>query len=334
MRTALVVALSALATVISADLALQRIRPLPQAFPTVADGVAAVTSPGPDLLVLGSSHSRAFAPLKDELRRRAGEERVAIVTMEAGSGVSFEWVFNHRVAPLLDERDGSGRLVRPHLARALLVLTFSDLCAANDHTNIPRTAWTADEYLSDVAANGITEYNRSYLPPRVHRILSWSLLARRGLDVIDVAKFKLRSAEARSAAERAFVQSVREGYLTALRRCPATEEIDAIDRLIEDLKRRGVEPTLVLFPLPPITLEGPSDPVLAEYRSLIAEITQRHGCCVHTLDWVTSSPLGDDDFMADLDHASKSGAAKLVSWALADSLAFVAAPPPPREAGP
>ncbi len=71
-RSILWVLVFALGTVIAADLALQRLVPAPEPLLEVDDGVLALRQSGPEILVIGSSHARSFAPIRDRSAAASG----------------------------------------------------------------------------------------------------------------------------------------------------------------------------------------------------------------------------------------------------------------------
>jgi hypothetical protein len=309
-----VVAAAALATVLAADLAIQRIAPVPAREWQLEDGLGQLERHDRDILIFGSSHTRSFHPLARELERRAGHPRAAIVTMESGWGISFDWVMQQRVAPLLDHDHA--------IHRAVVVLTFSDVCGGGDHSNLPRNAWRAEDFGGDVLEHGVNEYNRAYLTTRMNELLRWSILAQRGGNVLEQIKKHLRTAEQNADARARQIVAMRDSHFESqLERCPATEEVEAIDRVIDELAAHDIEVTLVMFPLVPSLVPDDASAVMTTYRGVVRDLAHRHG--VQLLDWARLPIMEDADFRDDLDHLTGPGADKLMTWALAHDLSFL-----------
>ncbi len=112
--------LTALATVVACDLALQQLVPLPPKLLEVEDGLADWERLDPDVLVLGSSHVRSFAAVRDAVKARGGEREMALVTVEWGTMGSYEWVLDHR---FLSELASKRRL------RDVVIVSTSSTCA-------------------------------------------------------------------------------------------------------------------------------------------------------------------------------------------------------------
>src|SRR5262245_22436764 len=109
--------LGAAVVVLAADALLQRFAPIPPPIIEVDDGIRAYEASDPDVFVLGSSHTRSFGPLRDTLA--ASGVAMTLVPVEWGTFHSYEWVLDHRVKPLIEERDAAGALRRGRLSRAV-----------------------------------------------------------------------------------------------------------------------------------------------------------------------------------------------------------------------
>ena len=156
-RSLLQVAAAAALVIVAADLGIGRLVPVAPPLAEVDDGVAEYRAGDPDTLVLGSSHARSFLTVRDLVAERtAGRHRMAVVPVEWGTFRSYQWVYEHRLRPLLDERR--------RLSRALVITTYFDLCSW-DHvasrTNLPARAWELADYLGDVVDHGATPFNRN-----------------------------------------------------------------------------------------------------------------------------------------------------------------------------
>src|SRR5262249_10179988 len=126
--------------------------------------------------------------------------------------------------------------------------------------------------------------------------------------------------EAARAAKIAGLQQAH--FIGALDRCPAPDELPALERTVDALKVHSADVTLILFPLQPVLMKDMPPGVLARYRAVLADVGRRHG--VRILDGAQLPLITDDDFMDALDHLNAAGAARLASWALAHDLAFLA----------
>lgn len=325
------------ATIAVADVALQRVCPLLPKLIEVNDGVAAYEAGDPDTLVLGSSHSRSFAAIRDELARRTnGEHAMSLVAVEWGKLTSYEWVLNHRLRPLIEAEDGSGHLVRPSLSRVLLVTEWWDGCAPEGGKafNLPAKAWELKDFLADVAESGVTEFNRNYVTTRWKELTSGSILVQdRGLGRLQRAlRGLLKSEEGRRVMEKSdydtqvaiWRQMIEGAYDDPM--CTDPGERAALGRILDYFAGRKVEVTLVLFPRMPVTLtDRARETTIRRFAVEMQVLTRARG--LRLVDLTYGTPLGDSDFMSDFDHVTAEGNAKLATWALAGPLSDLLGPP-------
>ena len=331
------VAFCALLVVVLADVAIQRVLPLAPRIPEVDDGVAAYRDSDPKIVTIGSSHARSFGPIGDLLSERDGGRRdMVVVPVEWGSFSSFNWVLQHRLKGLIDERDEAGLLKRRSLNRAILVTTFYDLCPnpSSSSTNLPARAWTESDFVADLREHGLTDFNRNYLRRRISGVFSASVLMQdRGYNRITKALGRLMrgSTVEDHAAERIdpdseTVRLARRQMEIQYGTCDDNEEKEELGAMLDFFQKRNVEVTVVLFPIAPtIITEQSKETTLRRYANYVAELSQRRG--FRMVDLTFKTPLGDDDFELDLDHVRRDGNRKLAAWALDNDLKYLSQPP-------
>lgn len=326
--------MTAVATVVAADLALQAAIEYPPPLREVEDAVEEYERSDPTTLVLGSSHARSFGWLGRLLMERTGgAERVLDVPVEFGKATSYLWVLENRLAPLIDETDASGRRVRAGLRRFILVTEWWDSCPESQDgrlaTNIPARAWVLSDFLRDVASNGLTGYNRNYLNNRFTEMLEASVLWRdRGHDrlrnELQVALGGVGRGISAASVERRvrdFQRMIEDGERCLL----DPRETAATRAILEFFRERGIERTVVVYPRMPATVTPRSrDGTLAAFSAWMAGLQREMGFGL--TDWTFASPLSDEDFELDLDHLRPEGNRKLAEWALAGPLSFLAGP--------
>jgi hypothetical protein len=309
-----------IATIVGLDVALQRVATLPPPLLEVPDGVAALEDGSPEVLVIGSSHTRSFVPIRDALAAQNPPQKMVLVPVEAGSFMAYDWVFEHRLFPILDKKKS--------LRRVILVTTFYDLCRKTDLANLPGRAWTFGDFLRDVGENGITDFNRNYLQRRFNRFFLHSILVQtHGTDrILDDIKATARTAEIRAEKRASGLQRWQrliEEYDQTLEDPP---QVAAFERIVGELRRRGYEIDIISFPLLPSSLtEKAKASVIARYAAFIGKMRGQAG--IRVVDLTYGAPLGDDDFMADFDHVTLPGNQKFAAWALGGELAFLKALP-------
>ncbi len=307
----------------------------------VEDAVRELRAGDPDILVISSSHGRSFHVLGLEIARRTnGAAALVSFPLEAGQIRPMEWVLRNRAAPLLDERDAAGNLLRTRLRHLVFGVTWWDSCRRGsappvDH-NVVSRAWTLNDYLQDVAVRGFTESNRNFLRYQLQRLERFSRLVQvQGTDALQPLVDKL-SAAARSAAPRLAPQESHGSPAAAIspqlakwRKDIETgqscllfpTEREALERMEAFARERGLEFTVVLFPLMPETVTPAGQLTLDRFSELMRQRGQALGYRV--IDMTGLPILSDADFMRDRDHLSVTGNAKFVDWALQHELAFL-----------
>lgn len=324
---------SAAATVVAIEALLRRAVPAPRRAREVEEGVADVERIDADTLVLGSSHARPFEHVAEVIAERGvGAHHMVVVPEEGGTFHAFNWVLQNRLRPLLEERDPQGNLVRSRLSRALLITTYWDMCgieSADVGSNIPARAWTLGHFLSDVRANGLTDFNRNYLQSRWRRLFPWSVLVSdRGHDQIRKRLRMSPEAWARDEERRraARIELRLKEIEDEHRTCNDPGQKKALNETLDYLLERGLEVTVVLFPLAPETLTATARrTTLARYAEYIHGLAQAKSFRVADM---TDSPLFGYDFETDMDHLAPPGVLKFTPWALAGQLAFLEDPTP------
>lgn len=326
----LLILLSAFAVVCGVDLAIQRVSPVPPRIIEVSDGVAAYEDGDPQVLVLGSSHTRSFVPVRDMLQRESNQ-RMTLVPVEWGTFSSYRWVLMNRLAPLIEERRPDGTLRRPSLKRALLIATFYDLCEKSyvgQTANLPARAWTARHFLADVAENGLTPYNRNYLSTQWKLLFGGSILVTdRGYQRAPYALIGLLHPLPPAPVLRARrIEHARHHMEEQCDHCDDPDEKQELRQMIEYLQGRGVEVVIVNFPLDPaIITETARKTTLARYAAFSASLDQqlKLHAPVRVVDLTEKTPLQDADFQPDLDHVTTQSNVKFAAWALQHDLSFL-----------
>jgi hypothetical protein len=322
--------LVAAATVVAADLALARISPVPLHIREVDDGIRDYERSDPDTLVLGSSHARSFLPLADMLDHRSGgQQHMLVVPVEWGTFSSYNWVLQNRLRPLIEERDGEGRLVRRRLSRAVLVTNFYDMCPkerTGSGTNLPARAWSFRHFLDDVRDHGLTDLNRNYLQTRWKDLWGGSVLVQnRGYDRVQSALSHLAGRSDAKAELQEFLEWSRHRMEEQYEYCHDDQEKRDLLETIDYLQGRRVEVTVVLFPLMPgIMTERSKATTLKRYSDEMAALQRERGFRLAEMTW--STPLVDDDFAPDADHVRADRNAKFAEWALEHDLRHLAEP--------
>lgn len=352
-RSSLVgVVLGALVSLVAADLALRRLAPLPPRIMEVDDGVEMLASSNPETLVLGSSHTRSFIPVREALaaeratspRTRSAEASeggaasdggdIALVPVEWGTFTSYRWVLENRLRPLIEEVDpATGAPRRSRLARALLVTTYFDMCATEyveSAPNLPSRAWTLRHFAADVASRGLTDFNRNYLQTRFKDVFRGSLLVQdRGHDrVLGALSSILHPVppEAEEAARRTQIEGLRKHIEEQYAHCDDAREKVAFEAMIDYLQGRDIEVTVVLFPLmPELVSDRAKETTLKRYADYVAGLARQKP--IRIADMTFGVPLDGGDFQRDFDHLTAEGARKFAAWALSHELAFLRDPP-------
>ena len=187
----------------------------------------------------------------------------------------------------------------------MLFRSYWDTCPAWHTTyrlSLPARAWMLPDYLADVAANGITDENHNFPFAAFKRLLGPSMLLHdRGLANL---RGRLRgeqdpdSLEGRKRArivQRNTEIDAEAGY------CETPDELGKLDALVDVFRARGLDVTIVAFPLLDETLtETGRQSALLPYARHLAELAARTG--VRIVDHTTAAPMVYDDFEIDCDH--------------------------------
>lgn len=325
------VALGAAALVVAAELGLSAEVPPPQ-YPEVEDGLAQLAGGDPTVLVLGSSHLRSFAEMAAELERRTGgAERMVAVPVDWGKASSYRWTFDHRVRPLLDERDETGARVRTSLRRVLLVTQWWDFRVLGPDdpplVNLPARAWAFRDWLTDVWRNGVTPYNQNYVVHRFSRLFRGSVLVQaRGHNfLLDWFKGAVRPETAAAARDDRYRERLRHfrGYVErGGERLFDPVDVAAFDAIVDECKARGLDVTVILFPRMHgmVTDRARASPI-DRFSSWMAGRCSELGVRLLDLSW--DHPLTDADFGQDLDHPTEDANRRFAAWALDTGLRFL-----------
>ena len=316
----------ALTAIIAADAVLSIVSPIPPAIMEVDDGIEMLRGSNPETLFLGSSHTRSFVPMRQRLLERTGGDReVALVPVEWGIFSSYRWVLFNRIAPLLDGR--------PAVRRAVLITTFYDMCDVQHigNINLPARAWELEHFVSDVARQGLTHFNRNYVQTRWKTLFAGSVLVQnRGHErVSDALREQLRPID---EARRHELWEEHVAWATAnmesqYETCWPETERKALDEILDFFIQRGIEPTIVAFPLMPDIISARSrDTTLARYSTYIEALGRRRG--VRVVDMTFGAPLKASDFQDDFDHLTAEANPRFSAWVLDARLSFLLTPAP------
>jgi len=329
------VAATALAVIVGADIALARLAP-PRQLREVQDGVADLRSKNPDTLVLGSSHARTLHVLGGELERRTGGAQTLVaVPLENGKLVAYDWLLKNKLEPLEDATDGDGHPAKSRLRRLVLITEWWDSCP-RDHDspywNLPARAWTFDDFLADVARDGINGFNRNYLQNRLRRIFSGSSLVYDRTQQV-LVKYLVQAARHQplgpTPEEVALTTTQWQAMVEHGANCIGdAKQMQALADISEFAAARHLEMTILLFPRKPATLnERSRQTTLPQFAALVRGFAAPRG--IRVVDLTTTAPVGDEDFMEDFDHINAVGNKKFASWALEHDLGFLLQPAPP-----
>ena len=313
-RGPLTAAVFAALVVLGFEVALHRLVPMPRRDLEVDTGVAALAAGDPEVLVLGSSHAGAYLPLIDRL----GSERVVVVTEEGGTFSAFEWVYRNRLEPLMEEKT--------RLKQVVLVTTYWDTCPLErTHwtSSLPARAWRWPHYLADVVRHGVTPENRNFPFTAMKRLFAQSMMVQdRGLENLRSELKGPESADSFAGRKASWVKRRRVEIVEEGRTCLRPEELAKLEGLVEALRARGLEITVVAFPLmAELLAEETHRTTLAAYAKFLAELKVRRG--VRIVDHTVTAPMLYDDFEIDCDHLTPSAREKYIDWALAHGLEFL-----------
>ena len=300
----------------------------PRQLREVEDAIADLRAGDPTVLAIGSSHGRTFAVMDDTLRHRTGgRERMLAVPVEWGKLSSYRWVLENRLLPMFDERDNLGAPRRTALRRALIVTEWWDSCRdSGPPRNLPARSWTWRHYASDVRTSGPTPYNENFLAYRWSRWWRPSALVQdRGHGRL-LSALRQRVAPSSTEAQQAqfdrtaseWQQMVEAG--AACLGAPA--EMGALAAMVDTLRARGIEVTVLLYPRMPVTLSTRAkETTLPEFAARVRALGESRG--VRVVDLTSDVPLTDADFGGDFDHLLPASNARFSGWALDGPLRFL-----------
>lgn len=330
-RDLFIVGATALATVLGADWILRSVcPPLPPRM-EFSDGFSAFVDENPDVMVLGSSHARAYVALQKQIAERtSGRVTLSVLPLEWGKLSSYLWAIENRIGPYLKQDRASANPRTSSLRHLILVTEWWDHCSpTGGHSiNIPARAWTLKHFLADLASNGLTNYNRSYLTSQWGFLWRWTILGSdRGVGRLPHALWAWIRGTGGLETEQSYQGRIR-WWQDMIERaiddpnCQDGRELQALDRIVQFADDFDLELTVVLHPRMPSTLtpKGKST-TLARFSRLMQERAQAQG--FRLIDETTTSPLQDNDFMSDLDHVTDRGALTLANWALDSELFFL-----------
>lgn len=253
---------------------------------------------------------------------------MAIVPEEGGTFYAFNWVLQHRLRPLIEERDGSGHLVRDRISQLLLVTTYWDTCPVPQTlaANLPSRAWVLSDYLADVAAHGMNDTNRNYAQARWKALWPFSYLVRdRGAEhlkhgLLQWAHLERRETPDERRQER--LRTRRGEFESDYSTCDDESQKAELRQILDYLKERRIAVTIVLFPLVQEALtDAAKETTLRRYAASLEEIERERP--FRLIDMTLNAPLAVGDFEPDLDHVTRAGNRKFAEWALDHDLAFL-----------
>jgi hypothetical protein len=327
-KSMLVVVSAAALTVILADWSIQRVVPTTW-LRQVAEGVSDLERSNPVILSLSSSHGRSMDAVAAELGRRSGDPgRMISITMEAGKATHFEYVLEHRLKPLLEERRADGSKVRDRLQRFILLTEWWDSCtwpADRPDVQLQGHAWTLPDFVDDALEHGIVPQNRNYVRWQFKRVLKHStLLQNRGgiilTELTNLARGRPlgRTPEEEQAFTEWWQHYNEDGAACML--SPA--EMQAYSNIVDYAQSQGLDVTIMIFAAKPNTLTPQAiATTFTQYSAAMRDFAHRKHA--RFIDISTSSPLTDQDFKADFDHVNASGNEKLSKWLLDGELSFL-----------
>jgi len=336
-RQVLLVGACALLTLGGVDAALHRVAP-PVHLLEVDEAMEQYADGDPTVLVLGSSHARAFVVMDEIARARtAGRTRIQPVPVEWGKYTPYAWVLEHRIRPILEARDPAGALVRPSLARVVIVTewwdsTLMDNGAGGILMNLPARSWQWPDFAADVLRNNLTPYNTNFLQ-KIWRQVWWfsALVQDRGHEGI-VRGLKLalkgRNGDAAQTEFEARIQAWQRMVEQGVPELCHPGQMAALEGIVGYFKGRGLDVTRLLYPRMPGTLS----PTAKETTLRLFSERRRAFAASRGLRFVDMSfnaPLSDADFADDFDHILPEGNRRFAEWALDGELRFLLEPTTP-----
>lgn len=324
-KSILALVVSAVVTVVAADVLLGRIVVFPPLEYETSDAIHDYERANPDILVLGSSYARSFLPFASWLSEQKPGLVMQVVPIEGGRFSAYDWLLRNRLADLTDELGPQGQRVRPKLKHFILVTNPWDVCGNDDpYPNLPARAWALGDYAKDLFLNGVTTYNNNYIDQIVNEHMSHSTLLRdRGHsrithEVGDLLRSKSPEERARVESERLRLWTVMLEQYTDLHAsdnlCRTKDELAALQGILGFAKEHQLAVTLVLWPTYPSALSPALVASGQRFRTMMEGYASMYGAKVVNLQ---DTPLLEDaDFRRDFDHLQAQGDEKVKQWAI------------------
>lgn len=102
----------------------------------------------------------------------------------------------------------------------------------------------------------------------------------------------------------------------------APAEMGALAAMVDTLRARGIEVTVLLYPRMPVTLSTRAkETTLPEFAARVRALVEPRG--VRVVDLTSDVPLADADFGGDFDHILPAANARFSGWALDGPLRFL-----------
>jgi hypothetical protein len=330
-KAMLITVIAAALTVVIADWSIQQVVPTVW-LRQVAEGVSDLERTNPLILSLSSSHGRSMDAVAAELGSRSRDpDRMISISMEAGKARHFEYVLEHRLKPLLEQRRADGSRVRDRLQRFVLVTEWWDSCAwpaDRPDVQLQAHAWTWRDFAGDALDRGIVPQNRNYVRWQLKRLLKHStLLQNRGGIILTELTNLLRGRPlGRTPQEQQAFTEWWQRYNEDGASCMLNAaEMQAYSNIIDYAQSQNLDVTIMVFACKPNTLTPQAvATTITQYSAAMREFARRKHA--RFVDISTSSPLTDRDFKADFDHVNPDGNHKLSKWLLDGELSFLCEP--------
>jgi len=323
-KSLLAVALAAAVTIVAADRAFAPVVNLPPAEYETRVAIDDYAAADPQVLVLGSSYARSLLPVAAHYAAQPAPLRVAVVPIEGGKMTAYDWLLQHRLAPLMLETDDRGQRLRPSLRELVLVSNYWDACGRSaPYPNLPARAWGLQDYLADLVRHGHNSYNNNYLDARWTELLHDSTLVRDRDFARIVPRFRERLrpraaedlAQSQAARLQTWFQMIEATDVARADTCQTAQQEAAYRNILEFARQQNLRVTMLLWPGIPLSRRPSTDAVNTRYRAWVDAI---HGpaSAVQVIDLTQLVPLADADYRSDLDHLKPSGDAKIEAWAV------------------
>ncbi len=261
--------------------------------------------------------------------RTGGRERMVSVPLEWGKFRGYEWVLNHRLVPLLDEKNADGKKKRPSLKKFVLATAWWDTCWTDGDPpvfNLPSRAWTFSDFFGDVLDNGVTNHNRNYPTAIFGELFHGSILVSdRGQHHLP-EELRERVRPLTPEAKQQDFDERLKGWQKLISRAKLNighpDELASAERMLKWAQDRGYDVTLLAYPLMPVTIEEKSRvEVLVPFADSMRQLAARRG--VRFVDATFDAGMLDSDFQPDFDHLTKAGHLKLSEWLLNGPMSFL-----------